>query len=87
MKLFIYKTLIVMFLLFLIFEITIGQRINKIEEKVDGLKSKHARDEIIVKIKDEIAKANQKENILDSEDRELLSTFIKKIQKELSIGN
>jgi len=85
MKLFIYKTLIVMFFVFIIFEIIIGQRINRFHEKIDTFTSDRSRDELILKIKNEIKKANQKENYLSPEDRELLSTFIRKIQKELSI--
>ena len=85
MKLFIYKTLIVMFFVCIIFEIIIGQRINRFHEKIDTFTSDRSRDELILKIKNEIKKANQKENYLSPEDRELLSTFIRKIQKELSI--
>ena len=62
MKLFIYKTLIVMFFVFIIFEIIIGQRINRFHEKIDTFTSDRSRDELILKIKNEIKKANQKEN-------------------------
>jgi len=37
------------------------------------------------KIKEEIKTANQKENLFTSEERELLSNFINKIHKELSV--
>jgi hypothetical protein len=74
-----------MFFVFIIFEIIIGQRINRFHEKIDTFTSDRSRDELILKIKNEIKKANQKENYLSPEDRELLSTFIRKIQKELSI--
>ena len=36
------------------------------------------------KIREEIKKANNKEKILNDEDKELLKEFISKIQKELS---
>ena len=45
------------------------------------------KDEILVKVKDEIKKANEKEYILDQEERELLSTFINKIRNELRLAN
>ena len=87
MKLFLYKTLIVMFFIYIIFEITVGQRINKYEEKLDNLINERGREQIIIKIKDEIRRANEKENYFTPEDRKLLSTFIKKIQKELFSEN
>ena len=37
-------------------------------------------------VKEEIKTANQKENLLTPEERVLLSDFINKIQKELSLG-
>ena len=86
MKLFIYKTLIVIFFVYILFEITIGQKLNKIENKIENLTSKQGRDEIIIKLKEEIKNANAKENYFTIEERELIKTFINKIQKELSLG-
>tara|TARA_B100000029_G_scaffold64448_1_gene57691 strand:- start:187 stop:456 length:270 start_codon:yes stop_codon:yes gene_type:complete len=87
MKLFIYKTLIVVFLVYVLFEITIGQRINKFEEKISYISSPEGRDIFISKIKEEMKNANKKENYLDPEERELIRNFIKKIQKELSLDS
>ena len=50
MKIFIYKALIVVFLFFLLFEFTIGQKIRKIDSKIENLKSKQ---ESLEKIKEE----------------------------------
>ena len=85
MKIFIYKALIVVFLFFLLFEFTIGQKIKKIDSKIGNLKSKQERVKIANKLRNEIEKANQKENILSEKDRELLSKFINKIIKELNL--
>jgi|ETN02SMinimDraft_2_1059926.scaffolds.fasta_scaffold19097_2 hypothetical protein len=86
MKIFIYKALIVVFLSFLFFEFTIGQKIKKIDSKIEDLiNSKGEREEIANKIRNEIERANRKENILSAKDRELLSKFINKIIKELNL--
>ena len=86
MKFFIYKTLIVVFLVYVLFELTIGQRINKFKEQINILNSSEGRNKIISKLKEEIKDANEKENYFDPEERELISTFIKKITKELRLN-
>ena len=81
----IYKALIVVFLSFLLFEFTIGQKIRKIDSKIENLNSKQEREKIANKLRNEIERANQKENILSEKDRQLLSKFINKIIKELNL--
>jgi len=85
MKIFIYKALIIVFLSFLLFEFTIGQKIKEINSKIEILNSKQEREKIVNKIRNEIERANQKENILSVKDRELLSEFINKIIEELNL--
>ena len=41
---------------------------------------------MINSLKEEIKKANEKENYLDEEERVLIKNFIKKIQKELELN-
>ena len=85
MKIFIYKTLIVIFSVYLLFQFTVGLKIREYEKKLESLiYNKQTREKIIEKVKEEIKTANQKENLFTSEERELLSNFINKIQKELS---
>ena len=85
MKIFIYKTLIVIFSVYLLFQFTVGLKIGEYEKKLESLiYNKQTREKIIEKVKEEIKTANQKENLFTSEERELLSNFINKIQKELS---
>ena len=86
MKIFIYKTSIVIISIYLLFQFTIGQVLKNYESKVENLlHNKQGREQILDKIKKEIKKANEKENILTTEERELLSNFINKIQKELNL--
>ena len=85
MKIFIYKTLIVIFSIYLLFQFTVGLKLREYENKLENLLyNKQAREQIIEKIKDEIKSANQKENIFTDEENELLSNFINKIRKELN---
>jgi len=87
MKIFIYKTLIMIFSVYVLFQLTIGQKIKNYETRLENiLYNKEKREQIIEKVKEEIKTANQKENLLTPEERVLLSDFINKIQKELSLG-
>ncbi len=83
MKLFFYKTLIVAVAFILVFKLTFGLVISNFESKLQSFSDKKNREIIIEKVKDEIRSANKKENILDNEERELLSTFLKKLRLEL----
>tara|TARA_B100001245_G_C22483696_1_gene246417 strand:- start:10 stop:285 length:276 start_codon:yes stop_codon:yes gene_type:complete len=86
MKIFIYKTSIVIISIYLLFQFTIGQALKNYESKVESLLyNKQGREQILEKIKKEIKRANEKENLFTAEERELLSNFINKIQKELSV--
>ena len=87
MKIFIYKTAIVAVLTLIIFEIIIGSKIKSIKREISQISSEQNREKIITKIREEISKANQKESYLSEEDRKLLSTFLKKIGKELELEN
>ena len=87
MKIFIYKTSIVIISIYLLFQFTIGQALKNYESKVENLLyNKQGREQIVEKIKKEIKRANEKENLFTTEEKELLSNFINKIQKELSIA-
>ena len=61
MKIFIYKTLIVIFSIYFLFQFTVGLKLREYENKLENLLyNKQAREQIIEKIKDEIESANQK---------------------------
>ena len=87
MKIFIYKTAIVAVVTLITFEIIIGSKIKSIKREISQISSEQNREKIITKIREEISKANKKENYLSEEDRKLLSTFLKKIGKELELEN
>ena len=87
MRQYIYKTIIIVIALILVFEFTIGRSINKFDQKIETLFSKEGRKETIVSIKNEMQKAVDKDNYLSNEERVLIRSFIKKIKQELEINN
>ena len=85
MRSYIYKTIIAIIAIIVAFEFTIGKEISHINEKINYFGTAEGRKEIITSLKKEIKKANEKENYLDDEERELIKNFILKIKKELSL--
>ena len=85
MRQYIYKILIAVLALVLVFEFTIGKTINKFDKKIEALFSKEGRKDTIISIKEEMQKAIDKENYLSSDERVLINDFINKIRKELEI--
>jgi len=83
MKLFIYKALVAFFLIFLLFQLTIGTLIHNYEEKLDRYLSKENLSHIKIKMRKEMKNAIEKENYLEPEDAELINKFLKKLQKEI----
>jgi len=86
MREYIYKVIIFVVAMIVIYEFTIGKQISQINDKVNYFTSSEGRKEIIFSLKKEIKKANEKENYLDEEERTLIRNFIIKIQKELSLN-
>ena len=83
MRNYIYKTLIAIIALIIVFEFTIGKTINKINKQTEQLFTKEGRKGIISSIKTEMQRAVEKENYLDEEERILINNFINKIKNEL----
>jgi len=83
---YIYKTIIAVIAIIVVFEFTIGKEISQINDKIDSFGSKEGRKKIISSLKKEIKKANEKENYLDEEERELIKDFIIKIKKEINLN-
>ena len=83
MKQFVYKTLVVVVGIILIYEFTIGKQIAFFKDRADILISKEGRRDGVNKLRNEIDKAINKERYLSKEDAILLNKFISKIQKEL----
>ena len=84
MRNYIYKTLIAVVALIVVFEFTIGKTINKINQKTEILFTKEGRKDMINSIKIEMEKAIKQENYLDEEERRLINQFISKIKSELN---
>ena len=84
MKSFIYKTIIVLVGIILLYEFTIGKQVALFKDKFDILISKEGRRDGVDKIRNEIQKAINKERYLSKEDAILLNKFMKKIQKEIN---
>ena len=85
MRQYIYKAIISVIALIIIFEFTLGKTITKYEKKIDTLFSKDGRKSVVISIKNEMQKAIDKENYLSEEERVLINNFINKIKKELEL--
>ena len=86
MRQYIYKVIIFVIAIIVVFEFTIGKEISQINEKINAFGSSEGRKKIITSLKKEIKKANEKENYLDEEERILIKNFIIKIKKELALN-
>ena len=84
MKIFVYKTIFAVLCVYILYQFTIGKKIEYYEYKLNNLTTDQGRENIRDKIREEIKKANEKEKILNDEDKELINKFIKKIQIELN---
>ena len=83
MRNYIYKTLIAVIALIVVFEFTIGKTINNITRQTDILLTKEGRKKMVNSIKVEMEKAVKKENYLKKDERILINKFINKIKDEL----
>ena len=86
MRSYIYKVIVLCLAIVLVFEFTIGRKFSQVEDKFDTFFTKEGRKQIIISLKKEIKKANEKENYLNEEERILLRDFIIKIRKELELN-
>jgi len=80
---YIYKTLIAVIALIIVFEFTVGKTLNNITRQTDILLTKEGRKKMVNSIKVEMEKAVNKENYLNKEERILINKFINKIKSEL----
>ena len=87
MKLFIYKSLIIIFFLNILFELTIGSRLDQLRDQITFINDQKKRIEIKEKILDEMEKGTEKENYFNDKEREVISNFINKILNELKINS
>ena len=83
MKLFIYKTLFIFLLIYLLFQLTIGLVVKKIKEEIYNFKSKENVELIKKKIRSELNYAIKNDKYLDENDAKLNNDILKKIKNEL----
>ena len=84
MRNYIYKTLIAVIALIIVFEFTIGRTLNKVVKQTEIILTKEGRKGLVESIKIEMRKAIKRENYLKEEERVLINDFIKKINDELN---
>ena len=83
MKQFIYKAIIAVVAIILVYEFTIAKQIKQFTSQSDILFSKEGRKDGVQKIREELKKAVKKERYLSKEDAKLINQFIRKIRNEL----
>ena len=76
MKIFLYKSLLVFFLILILFKLTIDKLVSNYEKKFDQFFSKEYFTNIETKIREEIKSGLKKEKILTSEDALLINKFV-----------
>jgi len=86
MREYIYKVIIFAIAVIVVFKFTIGEQISQITKKIDMFGTPDGRKSIVESIKKEVRKANEKENYLNDEERDLIKTFILKIKNELALN-
>ena len=84
MKIFIYKLLISLVGVYIIFQLTIGLTIKKLESKVSEMTSKENIELTKNKIREELNNGIKKDKILSSSDAKLLNEFFNKISSEIN---
>ena len=84
MRNYIYKTIITVIALIIVFEFTIGKTLKKITSQTDIILTKDGRKQMVLSIKNEMKKAIERENYLKEDERVLINKFIEKIKTELN---
>ena len=86
-KIFVYKTLFVAILIFIIFHATIGFTLRNYESKIINYFSKERIEFIKQKLIEEMNKGVDKDRILDEKDAVIINKLLLKIKKELNSTN
>ena len=84
MRNFIYKIIIAGFIFIIVFEFTIGKRIDPIVQNLNKISNEEGRKELIAKARKEMKKGIEKENLLKEDDRILIYKFFNKLKSEIS---
>ena len=84
MRTFVYKTLFIFVGIFILFQLTVGAKLNQLDKELTQIKSKENIEIIKNKLREELKNAISKENYLSPDDAKLINEFINKLKKELS---
>ena len=84
MKIFIYKLLMSLGGVYIIFQLTIGLTVKKLESKVSEMTSKENIELTKKKIREELNNGIKKDRILSSSDAKLLKEFFNQISSEIN---
>lgn len=83
MRIFIYKSIVIFFGIYLTYNFTIGKKIDQYEEKLVYLLTDQGREQIRQLVRKEIKNSIDNDALLKDDDRILLRKFIEKLNKEL----
>ena len=81
MKQFIYKTIVAIIAIVLVYELTIAKQIKEFTSQSEIILTKEGRNDGVEKIREELKKAIKKERYLSKEDAKLINQFIRKIRR------
>jgi len=84
MRIFFYKTFLIVILIYILFEITIGYQVRKIEKRIDYLVSKEQFNLFKNKLNKEIDELLKKDRILDPKDAKKIKLLLDKLKSELN---
>ena len=87
MRIFVYKSLIIVFLIFVLFHATFGYLLRSYEEKFYNTFSKDKIGLIKNKIREEINEGLKKDQIMEKEDAVMIKKFLNKISNEINSVN
>ena len=76
MKIFVYKTIFVLVGIYVLYQFTFGIKIESYERYLKNFTNDQGREQIRNKIRDELRKANSKDQILRKEDKKLLKEWL-----------
>ena len=84
MKQFIYKLIVSVIAIVLIYEFTLGKLVKKYSDKLNYISTKDGRKELVISLREEIKKGVNKERYLSKEDARLLNQFIAENTKRIT---
>ena len=83
MRLFVYKSFVIFIGIYLLYNFTIGKKIDDYEKKLVNFATDEGREKLRDLVRKEIKNTIDNENVFDPEDRALVKKLLDKIKKEL----